>query len=176
MSELQIAIRERHPLPRLARIGLKEMCKSKTRAQAGPVRPVEFKQARRGLLAETVGAALDQSFADPTGIEALAFQAQKRQLIERVHQAKGAIEFQAIDDNWRIGKADMFWPQIAMPLDDTAVLDPMLEDRRILLDPASHVVKGITDLRSIKVEAWVGEHGFGDSMLARKLLHIAQRR
>jgi 1,6-anhydro-N-acetylmuramate kinase len=66
------------------------MCKGKTPAQAGPVRPIEFKQAWRRLVAQSVRAALNQSFADPSGIEALTFQGQKRQLIERVHQAKGA--------------------------------------------------------------------------------------
>jgi hypothetical protein len=50
------------------------MRESKTRAQAGPVRPVEFKQARWRSLAETASTALDQSFADPRGIEALTFQ------------------------------------------------------------------------------------------------------
>jgi len=108
LGEFQIAVRQRHPFPGLARIWLEEMRKGKTRAQAGPVRPVEFKQAWRWPVAQSVRAALNQSFADPTSIEAPAFQGQKRQLIERVHQAKGTTEFQAIDDDWRIGKADMF--------------------------------------------------------------------
>ncbi len=152
------------------------MSKSKTRAQAGPVRPVELKQAWQRLVAQSVRAALNKSFADPSGIEALAFQGQKRQLIERVHQAKGAAEFKAIDDHWRIRKADMLGAQITMPLDNTAVLNSVFEYRRVLLETTPHAVKRVADLRSIQAEAWVREHHFGYGMLARKLLHIAQRR
>ena len=118
-----------------------------TRAQAGSIRPVELKEAGQGVSSSAVRASLDEAFADPTGTEELAFQGQKRQLVEGVDQAQLTTEFQAIDDDRRIGEADMLWPQVAVSLDDTALLDSVFEHRGVLLDATPHAVERVADLR-----------------------------
>ena len=70
----------------------------------------------------------------------------------------------------------MLRAQIAMTFDDTPLPDTILKEGRILLQSSAHAVKRVmAKLRPVEVEAWIGEHGFSDGMLARELLHIAQR-
>ena len=127
------------PISGLARIWLEQMGERLTRAQAGR-RSGKIQAGAARVCQQARLATLDQSFADPSGTEARAFQAKKRQLIEGVYQAQVAAEFQAVDNHRRIGEADMLWPQIAMSLDDTALTDPIFEHRRVFLDATPHPV------------------------------------
>ena len=93
-----------------------------TGAQAGAISPVELKEIRRRRVVESFCTPLHDVFADPTGTEEVAFQGQKRQLVERVDQAERTTEFKAVDNDRGIGETDMLRPQIAVAFDDTAML------------------------------------------------------
>jgi len=94
------------------------MEQSEPRAQQRPVLPVKAMKRIGRVIAETADQPLAQARIHPWRTQPLAFEAEKGDLVEGIHEAQFKIEFERIDDCRRLGEADMLGPQIAMPLDD----------------------------------------------------------
>jgi len=73
-------------------------------------------------------------FAGPAGAEALAFEAQECNLVERIHGSQPGIELQAVDDADRIAEPDVLRAQIAVPIDDATGLNASDEHVRMALE------------------------------------------
>lgn len=63
--------------------------------------------------------------ADPGSAKPLAFKAQECNLVERIDGSQARIELQTIDDLDRIAKPDVLGAQVAVPVNDDTIANPL---------------------------------------------------
>ena len=86
---------------------------------------IEQKQLQRQPIAQARHHPSPDIFARPCRAEPLAFDAEKRDLIEGVHCPQPRIELQAVDDPDRIAQPDMLGTQVSMAIDDAAIANAL---------------------------------------------------
>jgi hypothetical protein len=90
------------------------------RPQRRATASVELEQLVGNSIWQTVHDVSFDVFARPGGAEAIAFDAQERDLVERVDGPQARVEFETIDDQHWIAEPDVLRPQVAMPVDNAA--------------------------------------------------------
>src|SRR4029079_564453 len=68
-----------------------------------------------------------QPRADPASAEKVTLRRQKRQFVGHVNAAEVSTELDTVENRQRLGETNMLWPQVAMPFDDPAAADALVE-------------------------------------------------
>jgi len=87
-------------------------------SQRRPMAAIKNEELFRFPIVERTYDAAPQIFAGPGGAEPFAFDTQERDFVERIDHSQACIEFQAVDNAYRIAETDMLRPQVAVTIDD----------------------------------------------------------
>jgi hypothetical protein len=90
---------------------------------------VGVKKVARSRVSHELCHALDQSAAEPCGVQMGALHAKECEFVIRIDQPQVPVEFEAVEDHDRIRQADMLRSQIAMAIDDAARLRSLPQPR-----------------------------------------------
>ena len=99
------------------------------RAEQRPVAPVEGKKARIWPVIKTLCDSVDEIGDEPACPEPRAFEAEKRNFVERIHRPEHPVELEAVDDDRRLAEKDVLGPKVAMALDDLCLADALAQQR-----------------------------------------------
>jgi len=130
-------MREARPLFRCARVRIDQMRNRKAGAQHRPADSIKQKDAACRVIVQLSRKALPNRIAEPASAEPLAFQVQKRDLVQGVVRPQAGVELKTIDDwEWRT-EPDVLRPQVAMAIDDEPSGNPLSQQSSTMFEKPS---------------------------------------
>lgn len=118
LRDSEIDPRKARPFVRSPRLRLQQMRNRQTRSQGRAIAPVKAEKRLGNSIVQRRRELLHDAPTHPGGSQALAFDAEKSDLIERIDRAQAVVELQAIDDLRRIAEPYVLRPQVAMAVHD----------------------------------------------------------
>ena len=101
------------------------------RPHTSAIRFIESDENRRQSIARLLLVCSEQLRTDPLNSQKVALRGEERQFIRNVDPAEIGAEFDAVKNLYRIAKADMLRPQIAVPVHNVASSRSLFENRRL---------------------------------------------
>jgi hypothetical protein len=94
------------------------MCGRQTRSQHRAITVIEDEKLFPLAVVQSPHHAPTQMLTRPSRTQAFAFNAEERQLVDRIDHPQAAVEFEAIDDAHLVAQPNVLRPQVTMPVDD----------------------------------------------------------
>ena len=94
------------------------MCDGKARPQRRPMAAIKHEKLLGIAVVQRMHDAAAQILASPRRAEPLAFNAKKRNFVERIDHSQARVEFQAVDDAYRIPQTNVLRTQVSVAIDD----------------------------------------------------------
>ena len=142
------------------------------RAQAGAVAAVEGEKLFRHVIAQGVDGAASDMVAGPAAAQALAFDAQVGDLVQRIDGAQSRVELQAIDDGDRVAEPNVLGPQVAVAVDDSALAHAVSDQPRAAAEKAALRAVDAPDQTGRQSEPRVEQHAL---VVGEAVVPIAQQ-